>query len=454
MNQEERDLDQAIRDKLDQFRPDSPLNWDRMEQRLQAEADKQTQDSDEAFDDSIKNRISPHRIPFNPTHWRRMSALIDAREQWKTLLYRTKAIELGLMCLLFFTVNHLMPIAEITTTQSTTQSTDNQYINKENKPKSAYNAAPKYPVDTYHDLEKTAEQNVIITKSAESVDNNVTLVLSEKTAADAKNNNDNNAVHPPYFEEAEPHEFIAEKANMASLSIKPLEIKAPSSSQKLAKVKARHVMACFANVLYFGQLNRIKIPSGSNNIFLTDAQYAVNQGFAINGGVAIGNNQLSSGLAYNTLTFSSKSRATLADGSAGIRDREVKLQTISVPFNYAHTFNTGRFSPFVQVGVAAHFITKAKYDYNAVSFSRAAATPPLAPKKPIPTLPDGLMNGGQWVNNAYMSADLGIGGTYKMTSHISLLGQVQYKHFMFNNGFGPNDNRINQLQMATGIQIK
>jgi hypothetical protein len=454
MNQEERDLDQAIREKLDQFRPDSPLNWDRMEQRLQAEADRQTQDNNEAFDESIKNKISPHRIAFNPTHWRRMSALIDARAQWKTLLYRTKAIELGLMLLLFFTVYNLMPIATVSTVESNIQNTDNQVINKESKPKSTYNTALQYPNDTYHDLQNTAEQNVIITEYAENVNPKVAFVLSENPTSEAINTNHNSTENPPYFEDVEPHEFITEKEKLASVSILPLITKPIASQQKLAKVKARRVINGFANVLYFGQLNRVKIPSGSNNIFSTDAQYAVNQGFAINSGLAIGNNQLSTGLSYNTLTFVSKSRTTLVDGSAGMRERQVKTQTFSVPFNYAHTFNTGRFSPFVQVGVAAHFITKAKYDYNAVSFARAAATPPLAPTKPIPTLPDGLLNGGQWGNNAYMSADLGIGGTYKMTSHISLMSQIQYKHFMFNNGFGPNDNRINQLQLATGIQIK
>ncbi len=470
MNQEERDLDQAIREKLEQFRPASPLNWDRMEQRLQAEADKQAQDNNDSFDKSIKNKISPHRIPFNPSHWRRMSARLDARAQWKTLLYRTKAIELGLMLLLFFTVYNFTPIFVAPETSTVSQNIDNQSINKEinkdideninqnkvpqNTYNNTYNTALQYPTDTYHDAQKSDVQSVVDINDQVAIEEGISFTSSNRAAVAPSAMNDDKAEKPPVFEDVELHEFITEKANLPSLTILPIDTKQIQANQKLAKVKARHIIAYVANVQYFVQFNRIKIPTGSNNIFLTDAQYALNQGFAINGGVVLGHNQLTSGIAYNSLTFASKSRATLTDGSAGIRERAVKMQTLSVPFNYAHTFNTGRFSPFVQLGVAAHFITKAKYDYHTVSYSRVAAMPPLAPTTPIPTLPDGLLNGGQWVNNAYMSADLGIGGTYKMTSHLSLISQIQYKHFMFNNGFGPNDNRINQLQMATGIQLK
>lgn len=460
MSQEEKDLEQAIREKLEQYRPSSPLNWERMEQRLQAEADKQAQETTEAFDESIRDKIAESRVAFNPAHWRLLSAQLEAREQWLANLYRSKAVELTLMLLLFLTIFNFSPVVptQAIVAQSKVQ---NKVQNNTTNSNVAQISTLDYPIDTYH-LQEKETTNIVAKREQVQTYSNVKFVapilVSNTEIKENKNEvephltNISTSENAPFFGEIDVREIIFPKSAITSLPILPVVAKTRKPTNQVPKIRVPCVYAFVGSVQHYGQLNRIKIQNGSNNIFSTDSKYTLNQGVAMNLGIANKNNQISTGLSFDELKFDSETKTVFQDGSVRIRSKQVTLQTFAVPLSFTHTFGNRRLSPFVQAGMSAHFITKAKYDYRNIPFARTSALPPFA--QPIVLLPHGLMNGGSLVSNAYLTVDLGIGASYKMTKHLSLMGQMQYRHFMFNNGFGPNDNRINQLQMATGIQFR
>ena len=65
---------------------------------------------------------------------------------------------------------------------------------------------------------------------------------------------------------------------------------------------------------------------------------------------------------------------------------------------------------------------------------------------------DGVLEGGNFKNNSYLTANVGMGIERYLTSRWSLFVQPIYQRLIFKKGFGPNDDHFNTLSIQIGAK--
>ncbi len=472
-NEAENNFDNNIKEKIAQptaiFNAPQSMNWDRMEQRLQAEEEKLKNEAENNFDNNIKEKIAQPTAKFNANHWRLLSRRLDLQAEWRTALYRYKAIEATLMLILlvtmlnFFTSNIQNQTANLSDNNTTkvdskiNNQVNNQAYNQvrnKNSYKNALSSVVAYPKDMYHNTANTKRSQVatIIHNKDEKVmdfvkndvENNVPILVSMAQ----------NTMQVPMSEEVVTRENVVVLAAMPTAEFKDLTYKTDNKFQKtLPTLNVPKTWFWIASLETTLNSNRILEAAQYSNNDHYIIKKTTNQGFMARLGVAKGSNRIMTGLGFDQMLFNSISYRPIANGEKRVINNKVDLRTAHIPLSFEHSFGNGRLEPFIHLGATAHLVIKGKYDYRNQSLGRTVSVPPYATLAENP-LPDGLYYNSDLIGNAYMSFDLGFGAIYKLTKHVSISSQIEYHQNLSKYGLGPNNNKIDQLQLATGFRFK
>ncbi len=137
--------------------------------------------------------------------------------------------------------------------------------------------------------------------------------------------------------------------------------------------------------------------------------------------------------------------------------RNVHLNLVNLPVHLKYRFKRGKRWDFFGVfGGGLNIAAQTSYDTEL-----AISSPNRARKSLIQTdgdrLPqayqNGLLEGGKFQENYYVTADVGIAAEYKLNKRWSLFVQPTYMQQIGVKGIGPNKDRINTLALQVGSKV-
>ncbi len=144
--------------------------------------------------------------------------------------------------------------------------------------------------------------------------------------------------------------------------------------------------------------------------------------------------------------------------------KDIELNVLKVPLNLRYTFaKFGKWHTYVLSGVSLNMAIQANYDRQQTFLTKASARgfnnfkasldEPLAldNKK----YPDGLLEGGNFMENSYFTTNIGLGIERILSPRWSLFFQPSYHHFIqiSEERLGPNKDRINTFSISAGAKV-
>ncbi|MFK8101837.1 MAG: hypothetical protein AB8G15_04915 [Saprospiraceae bacterium] len=144
--------------------------------------------------------------------------------------------------------------------------------------------------------------------------------------------------------------------------------------------------------------------------------------------------------------------------------KDIELNVLKVPLNLRYTFaKFGKWHTYVLSGFFLYMAIQANYDRQQTFLTNASARgfnnfkanldEPLAldNKK----YPDGLLEGGNFMENSYFTTNLGLGIEHILSPRWSLFFQPSYHHFIqiSEERLGPNKDRINTFSISAGAKV-
>ena len=147
--------------------------------------------------------------------------------------------------------------------------------------------------------------------------------------------------------------------------------------------------------------------------------------------------------------------------------RDIELNVLKIPLNLRYTYGKyGKWRASILAGASLNMALQANYDRQQTfngsaiyqkreSYERFKANldkPLVLDNKKYP---DGLLEGGNFMENSYFTANLGLGLERIISPRWSLFFQPSYHHFIqvSEERLGPNKDRINTFSISAGAKV-
>ncbi|MFZ4545655.1 MAG: hypothetical protein ACOYOA_16515, partial [Saprospiraceae bacterium] len=170
------------------------------------------------------------------------------------------------------------------------------------------------------------------------------------------------------------------------------------------------------------------------------------------------------GLIYLSKSYSPKQLTVVAQNMKGIKFEEtlnnVQVNMLEIPFNCLYRWNPNnkKTSFFGGLGTTINLVTQANYDndrnYLIPVYALASldnSQPPSEIKK-IKKFNYGLLEGGNFRENTYLSAQLVLGLEYKINEKISFFNQATLQRQFTATGIGANKNYFHAYSIWMGLK--
>lgn len=487
-------FDDLIRSRMEELSASPQLgNWPLFEARLKDEEDKVEREAE--MDELIKQKIALIHPSYTRSSWHILAEkLHKQREVTKKLLF-SKIIELAAFILLLFLVFYSIVQSPVPPVQQQTaviqilpQSEDEltivagikqQHTTKDepadkrikvlspanlNK-KQHFSATSFVSVDQQHSLLSDSQERVEVDNTAVSFD-------------DKKGKKQ--VVTPPFFPD---ESGIVQALSVPVNQVIPFQNEVygqPEELEKLAvRTKILHKREHFFTAYSVFDYNFVLTPF--DNDFQEEAYIQGASGYGI--GASYSNKkgkwEYSTGLSYHQLSYNPRSLIEFFDGSVleggyfAEEIRRINLNTVHIPLSMHYYLNdAGGFRFFVSGGVGMRLTLATFFDYkrhfvsaaSVNSFASSSVDQMQTNSSRVSVEADnvsrisqrprsaGLIEGGSFINNYYLTAELGGGMLYSLDSKYSLYLESRYRHGLFSPEIGPNRDRINTFSLQLGLR--
>ncbi|MEZ4949187.1 MAG: hypothetical protein R2784_07345 [Saprospiraceae bacterium] len=211
------------------------------------------------------------------------------------------------------------------------------------------------------------------------------------------------------------------------------------------------------------EYNYIKTPYDPIYPLEEYSRYAPGYGGGITLGMSFGKWEVETGGIYASKEYEPRVPdevvgGLLTTGLFTLSFENIQLNMLEVPLNVRYNFGQlQKWRFYGQTGASLHLAMQAHYDKfpnNLYSgFARQAIdNSSLGQKK----FPDGLLEGGNFEENSYFTANLGLGVERLLSTRWSLFLQPSVQAYLlpgYNNGLGPNLDRISTFSILTGARV-
>lgn len=150
-----------------------------------------------------------------------------------------------------------------------------------------------------------------------------------------------------------------------------------------------------------------------------------------------------------------------AETAKAISLKSIELNTLSIPLHFRFDISRGgRFIPYALIGGSINLATHANYQREEYFVSL---------RQPIPSdaninfseesrldqkrFTDGLLQGGKFSENHYLSFNGGLGVDYQLNKNWRLFAQTTYYLNFLETKLGPNNDHINTTSLQLGIRL-
>ncbi len=485
---ESNNFDKHFRDKLQNLKAKyRPEDWELMEQKLDAaDAPENLELEDVLIDGMAFGNLENLEAGYNPAHWALMEQKLDDAYSLRRKLYRYKVAEIGLMLLIIFTIIQFLPFQkqkphtalntfEIhesallphqkpeTTTHITEQVITTQPQNAES------NSAP---VSDYTNTisETTASEKQPKTDSSND--------LKKEVGLDFKNNL---SISDRYFTGFQPPYLIADLLRQSlafpaskTMAHQPVSILMPISPYSPGKISDSGGSPALPDCLTCkslpsSMLISIGVLAGADADYITTPydekfhQKEFNQiAMGYSGGLTLGIKyhkwELETGAIYSAKYYGSRNifevSGSFEDGGyvqQGLLG--VQLDIVRVPLHLRYYFmDQNKWNVYAHSGASFNMTIETLYEYTS---QQVGSTNEIASRRMDPHAAknyDGIFEGGNFIDNTFVTANLGLGVERFFNSRMSIFLGSTYHH-QVTKGLGPQNDKINSLSIMTGARI-
>ncbi len=463
MQENNNHFDDKIKSSLEGLQvPYNAAHWEGMNARLNAAH----------FDQIAKEKMQHTQAPLQMAAWERIASTMDIVAARKKVIYQSKLIELCLL-LLLWSVAPFVAMKEVK--------------EGENNPKEEFkNSKITEIIAEVGKINNTITQNSTTSQSTPPRRKYITTQQPNTEYQQFNNNNNNNTSNLPWHEQptttitsfenteiinATTTELLQEQAAhlpqqnapmIAVLSPQLLEQAATQRVPLFAILKAAKLTQLKRQLRLgvYGASDKQTIITSDVQIFgkgldLTQTKHTYSGGITL--GIKRNQFEIETGLEYTRLQYEPKAYFTQTATYIRQSLQPIRLELVRIPLMGRYDFHYAeRFTTYIAVGAALNLATRANYDhseYGQTIFGRQAAASNDITKTPN-HYPDGLLAGGRFLNNSYLSTSLSVGLEYTITPQYSCYLQPIYSWDIRNKGIGVTQDKIETLSLRVGLKKK
>lgn len=260
-------------------------------------------------------------------------------------------------------------------------------------------------------------------------------------------------INPLYFN-VDPENFVVKKINTAMAA-------PPSDSD--GDLVFQKILSSFTTV----DINTIHTPF--DKVYHQRGYEQTKFGFG--GGITLGFHHnrwtVEGGMVFSMKQYNPRKvleifRFNSADESArAVSLRSIELNTLNIPLDIRYDLarSDKKLIPYVKLGVGLNLATHANYQREEYKFLLALMLPGDAeinlqeePRLNEKKFTDGLLQGGSFQENHYLSLNTGLGLDYSLSKQWRLFTQVGYNFNALEKKLGPNEDHINTLSLQLGFR--
>lgn len=506
-------LDQKAKNLLEDIEPTyEPSSWELLQNKLQLEDDLSNIEIPEEVDLAAYGSLGDLDVPYNENDWNKFQKQLDREFVLPyTLLFKYKLAEVAILLLFLLGVTQFIPLKKankIFAKQNIEATTDNDQQLNEAAPLESTQATTHSVVKEITNENRPATENSIVnTSNSDLIASSATSNTLLNTDLDV-NNNDNSAV--AISERLTQDEVNYENSRIlsqaktnevTSIAVNPLaaatQITKESDSEQsdandpvldnpslleatsLARFTdfsdnivpdcivcrnpvslLRWRMTAQLNVDY----NYIMTPYDNALSVKSYEHAALGYGAGLATSLGLGRWDLELGANYISRKYTPKPIServgNILDGYLNFELDKIELNLLNIPLHIRYYFKTKKKTEvFLSGGASMNVAMQANY-FRKAEFASRQRTPDLTKADQLleETLINtqkiyslGFIDGGNFLENRFFTADLGLGIERKISHRYSIFGQANYQHFL-DSGIGPNKDRFNSLSLSAGAR--
>jgi len=465
-------------------------DWERFESRLDSEL------TDSEFDQKIKEKLVDSRASYAPYRWTEFLHFSAFRKLFRVDLIYNKLFEatlLGLVILLFLpSLPSNQPIMEYTQSVAYLSAVDQDKTHMGSTSEAQLNIRDNHPpnllppdnIASREDISGTAGEVQAISEfkmdSGSEITTEYTQVLRSSLPAFNREASSLLPLISLHLSDSNLKDVYANGTpKLLKVELTPLEtyypvqwiskVSQPSpllaviSPEEQSKSNYQTILSTFATV----DINTIHTPF--DQVYHRSGYEQSKAGFG--GGIAIGFQQdrwtFETGMIFSMKQYSPKNvleifRFSSSEESAqAISLNSIELNTLHIPVNLRYDLieSSGKWMPFVKLGVGLNLATHANYQREEIIFAMNF-TPPVQtditmdnePRMNQKRFTDGIFQGGSFEENYYISLNAGVGVDYSLSDQWRLFSQLGYSFNALEKKLGPNEDHINTISLQMGVR--
>ena len=507
-------VDEAMKGSLENLEGAAfvPMDWNVMESKLDAaisDAEIDPQMDDIYLDSVAYDHLKNMQPAYNHEHWEMMSARLDEEYAYRRKVFVTKLFEAAIVLLLVWTAFNYFPnkksttspleIAGETNTNSNQNNTNdlstvlNDQSLLENEPVTSFeNTIPSSNQENQNKIVKDVinETPSLISKSNPI---NVEVIASNPTPPIL----DDKISESPFLKNASAISLLKNKKQKTSslplektLALNEVEILKEklivqisplpslmnsfldmdeftkdrfSLSQLIGKKKLR-THEVFFSMYGSSDLNFVDSDFYNNNKREWDVyqryRYGYGGGFAL--GFQLKRFLIETGVSYNSISYQQREEARIIGSfTRGYVEEtwdDAELSMVQVPLNIQYSFLVKRkWRMYSLTGVSINMALQNNFNFQLEDQEATSSRSISVNESEIANealLYKGILEGGGFRENSYLTANLGFGVERKFTYRWSLFLQPIYRRHFLIDGIGPNEDRIHSSSIRFGAKVK
>ena len=422
--------------------------------------------TESAFDRSIASKVDHFNVQFNSQHWVLMKEKLEREEFIRTSIYFSKIAEASIIFLLLFTFLNLFPALQYEKSSAAFASIDK--MEKE----TVTNITSPEPIINENSTLKT--ESISTNPSDQTRFNRISNSISaEKRSYIEVKEIKNPGIASSIKSSSEPSDLILNPVTesvsselIALASIDNLEQNIENEKMEIYRAK---VISTSLNkpkgesLVSFSFSPTVNIVNSPANYILNTEPYTVDAlGFETGigysyrkGGFEIGTGVYYARKAYNP-QIQNQITGKFSEGYAVETLKNIEFDLVSVPLFLNYSLLSGEdFNLYAGVGSSINMITTAGYKVreNGEVFdvlSRNQATGRSASRD----YTQGILQGGKFHDNLFISLDLSIGLETKLSDRMSIFFAPTLRQHIGIAGIGPNKDHVHSLGLNMGLKRK
>ena len=473
-------------------------NWDALQKRIEAEEAAERIENEAPIDEVAYEKLHNLQHPYNDRHWALMAKRLEEEFSLRHILYRYKIAEIALMGLLLLTFFRFMPMMEKWLQGDSPLQTHRVVEQKHIRPPVPSTAGPtamspppsptarqqvsstgNVYVPSIRPNEKGPEQEEysgqLLFASPSPTWRGLYLNILPKTAITPLSTE---ALPDPIVEQfdAKQNKLLALAAKrqgapriVDNLLLQPFN---HNYGWELSAVKAKPFKKksdLRFSVFTTTDLNYVTTPPDQISVYgqPVNTDYGRTLASGYGGGVTVSWKknrwEYQTGGIYSFKRYVPNTPIFIFETiNYYIKEdfNGIQLDILQVPLNALYHFkNTGKWRFYASTGSSAHFITSVVYEFDYDKQARSSA--PLPPASPDENksitqekdFPEGLLNGGSFRSNFYLSANIGFGIERYLSPRWTVFFQPNYQHFFLSNGVSTNKDKIYTTSFHLGTKF-